>query len=376
MTSLRVMVDQLVAPVPGGIGRYTAELTRQLIRTAPQGCEVVGVVSATSPDQQADVRQKLPGLARLDALRFGRRELSLGWQHGLPISRPRGMLHAPSLFAPLTQHRRDEGDQIVVTIHDAVPWTHPETLTPHGVTWHKAMAKRAHRFADAVVVDTHAVAQQLGDFIDFGDRLRVIGAAASPEFMVPPNSAERAATLGLPERYVLSVGTLEPRKGLGFLVQAMAEVDADIPLLIAGPEGWGDVRVADLAAEAGLPRERVRTLGYLNDTDLALTMQRATVFAFPSLAEGFGLPIVEAFQMGTPVVHSDDAALMEVAADAGVSVKRGDLSAYPMRLAEAINDVLHNTAHANDLAVRGRDRSRAFSWRGAAEQVWQLHADL
>ena len=150
-----------------------------------------------------------------------RRLLSRAWARGLPLGRVRGRVHAPSLFAPLFPTTGD--DRMVVTIHDVVPWTHPETLTPHGVAWHKAMAERARRFAAAVVVDTQAVADGLAEVLDFGDRVHVVGAAVSADFDAPGGSDAdaRAAALGLPERYVLSVGTLEPRKGLDHLVRAM-----------------------------------------------------------------------------------------------------------------------------------------------------------
>ncbi len=124
-----------------------------------------------------------------------------------------------------------------------------------------------------------------------------------------------------PTQYVLAVGTLEPRKGLDALIAAMGRPEApDIPLLIAGPDGWGDVSVERLRDEAGLSEDRVRALGRLSDEDLAVAMRRATVFVFPSRAEGFGLPVVEAFALGTPVIHSDAPALLEISADAGLAV--------------------------------------------------------
>ncbi|MFZ2965261.1 MAG: glycosyltransferase family 1 protein [Rhodoglobus sp.] len=375
-TTLRVIIDQMIAPVPGGIGRYTEELTRELIATAPRGCDVVGVVSASPESDYVDIHDRLPGLADLYKSALSRRELSAAWQHGFTRLPGRGMLHSTSLLAPLARHDRlNRGDQIAVTLHDTVPWTHPETLTPHGVSWHKAMAKRAERYADAIVVPTHAVAEQLAELIDFGDRVRVIGGAASPRLRPPAQPDARAAELGLPSRYAMAVGTLEPRKGLGRLIRAMALVDG-LPLVIAGPEGWGGVNVAELVRDAGLPEERVVTLGYLSDEDLALALQRATVFVYPSLAEGFGLPVLEAMSMGTPVIHTDVPALVEVAADASVIVPLDDEASFVERLAAGINRVSSDQTLASQLGVIGQDRARAFSWRSSAEKVWQLHADL
>jgi len=379
MTTLRVIVDRIVGPAPGGIGRYTEELTRELIRTAPFGCEVSGIVSASPEADYETLTMLLPGLSGLYKSALDRRELQLAWQHGFTRLPGKGMVHAPSLLAPLSRHDRlnNEGDQTVVTVHDVIPWTHPDALSPRRAAWYKAMAKRAHKYADAVVVPTHAVAAQLGEILDFGDRIRVIGGAVSSKLTVPVDPGVRAERLELPERYILSVGTLEPRKGLDALIRAMAEPElAGLPLLIAGPEGSGDLDVEAVAAEAGLGEGRVRSLGYLADADLAVALDRASVFVFPSLAEGFGLPVIEAFHFGTPVVHSDDPAVVEVAAGAGVTVERDDAEGYPRRLAEAIRAVLDDPRLAERMRFSGLDRAKNFSWRDSAEKVWQLHADL
>jgi glycosyltransferase involved in cell wall biosynthesis len=379
MATLRLIIDQIIAPVPGGIGRYAEELARALIATAPSGTHVAGVVSSSPESDYARLEALLPGMSALHKSALTRKQLALAWQHGFTSLPGTGMLHATSLFVPLSRHDRlnDTESQAVVTIHDVVPWTHPETLTPHGVHWHKAMAQRAFRYADAIVVDTHAVAAQLTEFIDFGDRVRVISAAVSSHLALPDNAAARAKELNLPGRFILSVGTLEPRKGIPSLIKALAEPAlGDVPLLIVGPKGWGDLDVENVARDAGLAQDRVRTLGYLDDADLAVVLDRATVFAFPSLAEGFGLPVLEAMSLGTPVVHSDDAALVEVAADAGITVPREGKDEYSQRLAEAIASVLDDDELAQRLGLLGQDRSKAFSWRSSAEKVWQLHADL
>jgi glycosyltransferase involved in cell wall biosynthesis len=379
MSTLRVIVDQILAPVPGGIGRYAEELTRELIRTAPPGSDVAGIVSASTEAEYATLDKRLPGLSDLYKSPLARRELSLAWQHGFTILPGKGMVHATSMLAPLYRHDRvnDRENQTAITIHDVVPWTHPETLTPRGVRWHRAMAARAYKYADAVVVDTHAVAQELSEYFDFGDRIRVISAAVSSALKLPVDAEARAIELNLPERYLLAVGTLEPRKGLESLIRALALPQTqDLPLLIVGPEGWGDVDVSSIARDAGLAEGRVRALGYLSDADLAVVQSRATAFVFPSLAEGFGLPVLEAMSLGTPVIHSDAPAVVEVAADAGIMVERGNSAGYPERLADAIGMVASDNELRERLKYLGVDRSHAFSWRTSAEKVWQLHADL
>lgn len=377
MTTLSVIIDPMASSRSHGIGRYTEELTRELVRIAPAGCEVTGVVSSIDARQVSNLQMLLPGIAGIHQNKLNRPALELSWRLGL--GSVKGMVHSTSLLAPLQRHDRlnNESNQVVVTIHNAVPWTHPETLPRRLAGWQRAMTKRAHRFADSVVVPSHAVAAQLAEHFNFGDRLRVIGGAVSSKLQVPVDADARAARLKLPERYILSVGSLKPRKGMKELISSLAHADAvDLPLIIVGPDSWNGVSVASIAAEAGLPEGRVRTLGFLTDADLAVALDRAAVFVFPSLAEGFGLPVVEAFHFGTPVVHSDDPAVLEVAADAGITVELLDAEGYPGRLAAAIASVVNNSALAERLRFTGLDRASAFSWRDSAQKVWQLHADL
>ena len=376
MTTLRVIIDEMLASSPGSVARYTEELVRELIATAPRGCYVEAVVAASPEPEYALIQERLPGLAALHKSTLARRELQAAWQHGFTRLPGKGMVHATSLLAPLARHDRlHDGDQIAVTVHDVVAWTRPDALSSRTVSWNKAMLKRAQRYADAIVVPSHAVAEQLAEIADVGDRVRVISGAASTALDVPDDADERADRLGLPERYILAIGGLEPRKGIDQLVAGLPLVHGDIPLLIVGPSD-DDPALGTAASDAALDRTRVRGLGTLSDEDLAVAMDRAAVFAYPNLEEGFGMPVLEAFTLGTPVVHSDAPALMELAVDAGVVVERGDDAGYPARLAEGINSVLDDPGLAERLAYSGSDRAKAFSWRSSAEKVWQLHADL
>ncbi|MET0830382.1 MAG: glycosyltransferase family 1 protein [Microbacterium sp.] len=376
-TTLRVVVDQMVTPLPNGISRYAEELTRALIQTAPKGCAVEGIVSALPPEKISAIEESLPGLAALHRTTLPRRELAAAWQLGIVPTLGSGMIHSPSLLAPLRRHDRAfDTTQMVVTIHDTLPWTHPKSLTPTSVAWHKTMVKRAKKHADAVVVPTHAVAEQLAEIVDFGDRIRVVPGAVGSTLNLPSDAEWRARALDLPSEYILTVGSLDPRRGVAQLISGLGLAGApDIPLLVLGSDNWGELSLAVVADEAGLPEGRVRALGYLSDADLAVVLSRASVFVHPSLQEGFGLPMIEAFSLGIPVVHSDDPALMEVAAGAGVAVERGK-KGYAERLSDALAAVLGSSERAAQLRIVGQDRAKAFSWRDSAERVWMLHADL
>ncbi|MBC7519301.1 MAG: glycosyltransferase family 4 protein [Microbacteriaceae bacterium] len=377
MTTLRVIVDDVV--ISGAQGRYSEELTRELIRTAPVGCQVSGIISAVSPQEIETVTRLLPGLTGLYRSGLARRELQLAWQHGFTHLPGGGMIHAPSLLAPLSRHDRDTavGQQSIVTVHDAIAHTHPDALAPRQLNWQRAMLKRAFRYADAVIVPTHSVAQSLAEVFDFGERIRVIPSAVSTKLALPVDAELRAVQLQLPQRYVLASGSLMPHRGLEPLIQSLsARDDAGLPLLLIGSPDTPTRSVAEVARDAGVAIDRVRTLGALSDADLAVVISRASVFVVASVAEGFTLTLLEAFAAGTPVVHSDAASVVEVAADAGVVVDSSEPDSYAERLATAIATVVGDPRKAAQMSVTGRDRASAFSWQDSARQIWQLHADL
>ena len=374
-TTLRFIVDPIVAPVPGYVGRYARDLARAIVATAPDGCLVEGLVSAAPPEELERVQHEVPGLAELVRAPLPRRELAAAWQLGVPTPQSAGFVHAPSLFAPLRKHSRDEGTQIVVTVHDLLAWTHPEALSGTSVAWHKGMLKRARKHADAVVVPTHALADQLGMVADLGDRVRVIPTAPRDGLEVGADASRRRDELGLPSDYLVVSGTLEPRKGVVDVLAALGRPDApDLPLVVIGPESWGEQHLATAAEEAGVAPERVHHVDDPEPGLLAAVLSGATAFIAPSHDEGSGTSLIEAFSLGVPVVHSDIPAYAEVAADAGLAVADDD--DFVDGLLAAVTAVVDGPALAERLVIAGHDRARAFTWTDSAERVWQLHADL
>jgi glycosyltransferase involved in cell wall biosynthesis len=364
-----ICMEQCLAPVPGGTGRYTRELAAALVRTAPAGSSVTGWTANHRDVEPA----RVPGVAGPRQFTLPRRALVATWEWGLgPTPRDADLVHAPTLLVPPRRTR-----PLVVTVHDTVPWTHPETLTPRGVSWHRRMGEYVARNADLVVVPTRAVADELVGLLPAlaGDRVLVVGHGVSDALLVPPEDAdERARRLDLPgDGYVLSVATLEPRKGLDVLLAALADPAAPpLPLLVVGQPGWGGVEPGAEAARHGLPSDRLRVLGRIDDADLAVVLRRATVLAAPSRAEGFGLPVLEAMAVGTPVVSSDAPALVEVGGGATVVVPRDS----PRQLAEALRAVAEDGDLRHSLAQAGRRRSERYSWDDAARTLWDAYAKL
>jgi glycosyltransferase involved in cell wall biosynthesis len=256
-----------------------------------------------------------------------------------------------------------------VTVHDAVPWTHPGTLTPRGVRWHRAMAERAVATADAVVVPSEATARALAEHLRLRRPPDVVPLGATP-LPRPQDAAARLQRLGLePGGYLLSLATLEPRKGLDLLIRALARPAApDIPLALVGAPGWGGLDAGALARGAGLAPGRVRVLGRLADPDLAAVLGGAAALAVPSRAEGFGLPVVEGMAAGVPVVTSRDPALLEVG---GAATLPSDTSEDA--LAEALGRVCGDAALRSAMVAAGRERAAGYTWASCAQRHLEVY---
>lgn len=362
MTALRVgmVLEQLLAPVPGGTGRYAAQLSGALV--AAGTVELSGWTAWHRRPQRA----RLAGVAGPHRLPLPRRPLTAAWQRGLgPAPRRVDLVHAPTLQFP---PRR--GRPLVVTVHDAVPWTHPEMLTPHGVRWHRSMAERAAACADVIVAPSHATATLLAAHLRLPRPPVVVPLGVTP-LPLPGDAVERAARLDLPgSGYLLSLATLEPRKGLDVLIRALARRGApDVPLVLVGAQGWGGVDPVRLAAEVGLPPERIRVLGRVDDADLAVVLRSATALVVPSRAEGFGLPVLEGMAAGVPVITSRDPALLEVGGDAVLPSDTGDAAA----LADAIGQICADPGLRDRLGRVGRARASGYTWAACAEAHLRLY---
>jgi glycosyltransferase involved in cell wall biosynthesis len=366
---LVVLAEQLLASVPGGTGRYTRELVMALAATAPADWTVSSAV-AKHPDPSAAV---LPGVNGPRVLPLSARALTAAWSRGFPLWPGGDAVHAPTPLAPAAPKR---GRSLVVTVHDTVPWTHPQTLTKHGAAWHRKVITRATEQASAIVVPTAAVAAELTQHAPGSTRVHVVGHGVPQAVLDVPeeDSADRIADrLGLPDQYVLAVGTVEPRKGLDVLIDALRRPNApEIPLVIVGQQGWGDVNLAALAHHHGLPDNRLLVLGRLTDVELSVVLHRASVLVAPSRAEGFGLPLLEAMAVGVPVVHSDAPALIEVAGGTGMMTRRDD----PVQLAGALRAVFADPARTQARVEAARTRAARFTWERAARSIWNLHLEL
>lgn len=382
MTTLRLLLDPLLDARPSGTRRTAVSLAREVVRRAPHGTSVEGVLPKVGVDEEEAVSAEIPGLAEVSLARRKRESLTKNWPRGHSLSAAGGgFLHSFSLWAPMKDISLSYGiDQTVVTLEDLAFLTHPELVTPDEVKTKELLLKRAYRFASAIVTPTNAVADELLEHYNFGDRLRVIGGASSRTIRLPDDydeAEQMAESLGLPDLYVVTLANLEPRHGLEHALRAIARPELEgLKLVVVGQREIPGHSFDELLARTGCPAERVVHLGVIPDPQLAVALQRAAALLVPSLAAGFGHPIVEAFKFGTPVIHSDAPALVEVGMDATLVVERGDLSSFHERLCWAIARVLSDETVERQLRIAGRDRQGVYHWGYSAEQLWTLHADI
>lgn len=368
--TLRVMLDQVAAPTDSRLHAASRELARALVETTPHGCDVEAIVpSGTDPE---DFAREVPGVTGIHKTALARRELAAAMQLGTAAGIGGGMIHSPTLFAPLVRHDRvHDHDQTVVTLWDLRPWESPDEMPRPAAVWHKTMLKRAVKFADAVVVPTHATALRLIEIAPrLADRVRVIAGSAPAGFAIPRDEIGRRRELGLPEGFVLLSGGVAASDGLAEGFAGFAASGLDLPIVVLDAAEGEEPAIVDLASAAGVREARVHVRGALADPDRAAVFGGAVAFVAPSRRTAFPWRVVEGLALGVPVVAADSPVHAETVVDGGVLV------AGPDACAAALAQTLGSTAAAERLAVLAADRGRAFSWRDAANRVWELHAEL
>lgn len=334
----------------------SVDLAAGLIATAPSGCTVDAIVPAG-----ADV--SITGLGDVRTLSLGRRELAASWQLGLAPGVGGGLIHSPTLMAPLVRHDRvHDSDQTTVTLWDLRAWDAPELLPKSAVAWQRGMLRRAVKHADAVVVPSHAVAERLAELAKLGGRIRVIAGAPPRGFGTRADAAERRAALSLPGEYVVLTGS-EADLPAGFRGAMAAGLDA---VVLDAPEG-AEPRYAEAASAAGLPERRAHVRGALSVEDRAAVLSGARAYVATDPVAGWPWRALEALVLGVPVVAVDSGSHQDVIADGGMLVPSD-------AIADAVVEATSGSAER--LRVLAGDRSRAFSWASSAERLWGLHADL
>ncbi len=273
------------------------------------------------------------------------------------------LLHCPG---PLVPARSTV--PLVVTIFDALPWRHPEWLTRANVASHRLVVRRGVRRADAVITASQHARGEIAQAYDIEpERIHVVPLGVDESFA--PGEAPEGVLAGLGVRgpFVLTVGTLQPRKNIEAVVSAFERLvaqGADLALVLAGGAGWGERQTAE-RVRLSSARDRIVLAGHVTDAQLLALYRAALCFVFPSRYEGFGLPVLEAMAAGAPVVCSDRTSLPEVAGDAATLVAPDDVDG----LERAIGLVASSPEARAAMVQRGLARAARFTWERCADET-------
>ena len=362
-----IFADQLFYDQPGGIGTYL----RHLVPGVAGGLDGSLVLAHHGPRDAG----LFPDVVGVEEVCLGARRdiMGLAWHTmGRPqLERYLGKLdlvHAPSLVFPPSHA------PLVATVHDLCILKYPEAFPSRWKIFHHRGLRLILRNARVILADSRNTGDDLRSLIGRGDpRIRVVPLGVDiPASPGEDEVEEVLAKYGLAPGYVLFVGTVEPRKNLSRLVQAYAAFSAEEKkrsgeLVLVGAPGWmGRRELSRILSQAG-----VRWLGYLPQRELEAVYRGATIFVYPSVYEGFGLPVLEAMARGLAVVTSDSSSLREVGEGAALLVDPGD----PMEMRKAMRRLIEDEDMRGELVERGRERAAAYRWESTIDLTIQAYEE-
>ncbi len=367
------VVEQCWHRVPGGTATATARSMEAL--QSREDLEIVGISALHAKEPSVPLSDDIP-VCRAP---LPRRALYDSW-HYLRHPRP-GLLgqvlknldivHATGGVVPPAPR-----SALVVTIHDLIFQSNPEWFTSRGVHFAQKAFELAKAEADLIIVPSQATAdacQEAGIEID---RIRIVPWGVDVKIS-EASISDVVAKYKLPSQFALWVGTAEPRKNLLRLIEAVAQTECQIPLVLVGPTGWGNTGINNSGINNSLDSPTYSEnsapiqLGYVPEDDLAALYAAAHVFIYPSLAEGFGLPVLEAMAHGTPVITSSNTATAEIVTDSDSLVNPTDTEA----LAEAIDLIVANTSEHRRRSELAIFRARELNWTATANGIAAAYHD-
>lgn len=349
-----VPLEQCWHEVPGGTARASIDLTTAL--DAHDDVEIIGV-AARHPSPPPDPWKPTVPVRHA---RLVRPLLYETW-HGLGRPRVESITGTVDLCHVVGGAIAPSVAPLVVTVHDLAFLHHPEMFSRHGLRFFRRALQLTIERAHRVFVPSQAT---LEDCVRAGvDRALLRHVPWGVTVSAPDESAVDAARtrFGLEGDYVVMVGTLEPRKNLRGLLEAWRVLDrADVDLVVVGPEGWGD------GVDPAMVPERLTKTGFVTESVRDALYRGAVASVYPSLFEGFGLPVLESMAIGCPVVTSSGTSTEELVADgAGLAVDPHD----PVAIAAAIADLLDDPSMREALSLRGREKAAGYTWERAASAV-------
>jgi glycosyltransferase involved in cell wall biosynthesis len=378
---MRVGIDYTAAVRQGGgIGRYTRNLIRSLVGLDSENNYKLMVAGGWGV---GDGLGAWPANVDVRSVPISDRWVHLLWQRlrlPVPVQAVTGaidLFHSPDFVLPPTA-----GVPTILTVHDLSFLRVPQFFVPEFRKYLEGAVTRAVRQATHILADSESTRRDLLELMPVeAERVSVLYPAVEARFRGVEDIAELERVrrkYDLPGRFILGLSTLQPRKNFDGLVKAfrrLLDESGDIPevsdlhLVIAGGKGWMYEELLKLAEQPGLA-ELVHLVGFTADEDLPALYSLATVFAFPSWYEGFGLPVLEAMACGTPVVAADNSSLPEVVGEAGLMVGADDTPA----LSGALRDLLTDGDLQARLVTAGREQAKIFTWEGAGKRLLEVYS--
>jgi glycosyltransferase involved in cell wall biosynthesis len=376
---VRIAIDATSIPAkPAGAGVYAIELVRAMIDRGerdPDDRHDGYALFARGGwfDEAARGRKNW----RIERVRPGSPQARFAWEQARLPGRLAALgidvLHSTHHTLPLRPVRAKR----VVTVHDVTFFRIPERYPAARRAYMQLTTRAAAKVADAIIVPSQTVRDDViaALRVDPG-KIAVVYEAASSIYRPAPRDEALAvaAQYGIAPPYLLSVGSLEPGKNRARLIRAMRELrddGVDAALAIVGQRAWRYEEDFRLISELGMV-DRIRYLGYVQKDHLPALHSAATAFVFPSLYEGFGLPVLEAMACGAPVLTSNVSATAEVAGDAALLVDPQSRD----EIREGMRRLLADAQLRRELARRGIERADAFSWRRAADETHAVYERL
>ena len=284
------------------------------------------------------------------------------------------LFHAPDHYIP-----KLDKIPVIATIHDAIPLAHPEWVSFKFRLLMSPAFKRSGRWATHIITISEYSRQQIIEYFGIpGEKISVIPNGVDERWFKPTDQSTLAtirAKHDLPENYFINVGTLQPRKNIERLIEAHQSLpfhqQKDYPLVLVGRSGWGCKALVS-KLEALDSQSNIRWLRHVTDDELTALVKGALALVFPSLSEGFGLPVIEAFASELPVIASNTTSLPEVAGDAALLIEPTDTVAITNAMLKMVNEPgLRNT-----LKIRGLKKARHYSWDATAEQTIAVYKSV
>ncbi len=366
-------VNALTRPNYTGVERYVFELISEMMKKPLKEGERVFLYTSNIVDDLGELPEGWEWkVLKLSILSKGWTHMRLSWEL---LVRPPDVFFSPAHEIPLGSWRT----KIVNTIHD-IAFVHvPEVYTFFNRFRQKWAVRRAAQKADQILTVSETTKADLEKFYKIrSDRMTVTRLGVRPnKFRVRPRDVDEILQKYhlKAQKYLLTIGRVEKKKGIGFLLQVFEKYiekhpESDLHLVLGGKMGNGQEEIEN-QIKSSKAKDRAHVLGFVPEEDLAALMHGSLAYVFPSTYEGFGIPALEAMAAGTPVIASDVPALREVCGDAALIRSTQDIHAW----VDAMEQVRGSEIRSN-LIEKGNQRVQEFTWQSTAQKTWEVLRDL